>query len=215
MNIIKSELGEFTAKGVLPGSLIIGDAKYREQSREVKFYENAAPQKLLDTGLLQIEKSDAEITILCSTEHEVLIRKIMQSWQSSLGVKFNVFVEAVDDAVLQSRINAGEYQMAFAPITYSSDTAFSGVLRYTSDSSDNIVNLKSNPYDEIVERIKDAAGTTASTVATRQAENFLVSSCVIIPLYEQMVYFGLGKGVEGITFNNTGEILYFKNTVVK
>ena len=214
-NIIKSELGEFTAKGVLPGSLIIGDSKYRDESREVKFYENGAPQKLLETGLAQIEKSDAEITVLCSTQHEVLIRKVMQSWQASLGVKFNVFVEAVDDAVLQSRIEDGEYQLAFAPITYSSDTAFSGVLRYTSESSDNIVNLKSNPYDEIVERIKDAAGTTASTVATRQAENFLVSSCVIIPLYEQSVYYGMGEGVKGVIFNNTGEILYFKNTVVK
>ena len=70
-------------------------------------------------------------------------------------------------------------------------------------------------FDELVERIKDAAGATASTVATRQAENFLVSSCIIIPLYEQSVYYGLGKGVKGVIFNNTGEILYFKNTVVK
>ena len=43
----------------------------------------------------------------------------------------------------------------------------------------------------------------------------LFSSCVIIPLYEQSVYYGMGEGVKGVILNNTGEILYFKNTVVK
>ncbi len=215
LETIKAELGEFTAKGVLPGSLIIGDSKYREQSRSIKIYENSAPQQLLETGLAQIEKSDAEITILCSTSHEALIRKIMQTWQVSLGIKFNVFVEAVDDALLQSRIVSKDYQLAFAPVTYSSDTAFSGILRYTSDSSDNIVNLNSPMYDSIVEKVKSTSGTSESIDATRQAENYLVTNCVLVPLYEQSVYYGLGKGVSGVIFNNTGEILYFKYTVAK
>ena len=214
-DVIKGELGEFTAKGVLPGSLIIGDIKYREKTREIKFYQNSAPQSLLDTGLAQIEKNDVEIKVLCSTTHDALIRKLMQSWQSALGVKFNVFVEPVDEAVLQSRINAKDYQLAFAPITYSSDTAFSGVLRYTSNSSDNIVNLKNKKYDEIVERIKDAEGTYNTTVATRHAESYLVSNCVIVPLYEQCVYYGFGRDVSGVVFNNTGEILYFKNALAE
>lgn len=211
--LLSSVLGERTAEGVLPSSMILSGKSYRQQAKELTLFTDDNPQSLLNAGLSELEKSDIEVTVLCSTEQETTVRTLMQSWQATLGVKFNVFVEAVSSSELQTRVESGNYQMAFCPVSYSSVTAFNGVLRFTTDNAYNIANFSDEVYDGIINSIK-TAGTKKSTVnATLKAEKYLISSCVIIPLYEQPVYYGIGEDVSGIVFNPTGEILYFKNTL--
>lgn len=215
VNMLTSELGELTADGVIPSSMILSGTPYRQKAQKLSLYENKDPKTLMEKGLLQTDKDDVEVTILCSEEHENLIRALMQSWQSSLGVRFSVFVEALDEATLQKRVSDGDYQLAFCPVSYSSVTAFNGVLRFTTDSAYNICNFSDSRYDKLINSIKTADGSTQTLNATLKAEKYLISSCVIIPLYEQSMYYGLGKNVSGIIFNSTGEILYLKNTLAQ
>ena len=211
--LLESEMGQLTATGIIPSSMIIFGNTYRDKVEKVGLYSNKNPQSLLTNGLKQLEKKDMEITILCSDAYESTVRKLMQSWQSSLGINFNVFVEAVDETTLNQRVSKGDYQIALCSVSYSSITAFNGVLRYSSDSAYNICNFSDPMYDQIIRSIKSADGKQSSLNATIKAEKYLASSCIILPLYEQSDYYASGKNVSGVIFNPTGEILYFKNTL--
>lgn len=212
--LLSDMLGDPTAKGVLPSSMILSGKSYRQQTGSLSLYKNADPQSLLNKGLQELEKSDIEVTVLCDEAEETTVRNLMQSWQVALGVKFNVFVEPVTSAQLQSRVKSGDYQLAFCPVSYSSVTAFNGVLRYTTEDANNILNFSDSAFDKTVNSIKTAGSGKAAVAAILKAEKHLISSCVIIPLYEQPVYYGIGEDVSGTVFNPTGEILYFKNTLV-
>lgn len=211
--LLEAETGALTATGIIPSSMIIFGQKYRSKADKINIFTHKSPQALLEKGLDQLEKNDIDVTVLCSEAQESTVRRLMQSWQSALGVNFNIFVEAVDETTLAQRIAKGEYQLAFGSISYSSVTAFNGVLRYSSDSAYNICNFSDPMYDQVIRSIKSADGKASSLNATVKAEKYLASSCIVIPLYEQSEYYGLGKNVSGVIFNPTGEILYFKNTL--
>lgn len=208
-----STFGEFTAKGIIPPSMILSGSPYREKTADLSFYSNTEPRALLEKGLRQTDKKDFEATVLCTPEYEEAVRMLMQNWQSVLGVGLNVFVEAVDESTLMKRVKNSEYQIALCPVSYSSVTAFNGVLRFTTDNAHNICNFSDKKYDSLVNSIKTTHGNAATIKATAEAEKYLASRCVVLPLYNEAVYYGLGKNVKNVIFNPTGEILYFKNTL--
>ncbi len=213
VSVLASQLGALTAEGIIPSSMVLSGEAYRKNARKTELYKSENPMELLEKGLKKLEKKDIEVTVLCSQDHETAVRMLMQSWQSALGVRFNVFVEAVDDVTLRSRVIKGQYQIALCPVSFSSVTAFNGLLRFTSDNAYNVCNFSSSAYDKLINAIKKSNGKKATLDATVKAEEYLASSCVILPLYEEPEYYGLGKNVENIIFNPTGEILYFKNTL--
>lgn len=212
---IEAKLGKRTAGGIIPGSMVVSGESYRKSVGNLDLYTHKDPVGLLDKGLKEISQSKIEFTVLCTAEHEPLIRTLIQTWQARLGVRVLITVEVLDDATLRQRVQDGKYQMAFYPLSYSSVTAFNGLLRFTTDNANNVCNFSDTTYDNIVGVIKTVNGQQATMGATRNAEEYLLSSCVLVPLYEQTVSYGIGKGVSGVIFNPTGETLYFRNTLVK
>ena len=213
LSVLKNALGEITAKGIVPSSHRIGTLFYREFSRSIEPYSNPKPQELFLKGLDAIDENDIEVTVLCSKDNEATVRSLMQSWQSTLGIAFGVFVEAVDEYELKARVESGEYQIALCDTVYEGNTAFSAVHRFTSSHKDNIANYASEKYDELVSDIKLASGIDNTESATRKAEQYLIKSAVIVPLYDNQIYYGLDKGVSGVIFSLSGDVLYLKNTL--
>ncbi|MBQ7295308.1 MAG: peptide ABC transporter substrate-binding protein [Clostridia bacterium] len=212
---LESAMGNITAKGIVPSAMKISSLKYRESASSVTLYQNEDPAALFKKGLDQLDISSAELTVLCSEENEAAVRKLMQSWQASLGINCAVFVESVSDTELIKRVASKNYQLALTTVAYHSDTAFNILSRYKSDSADNIIGLHSKTYDSLVDSIKLAEGVTQSISAAEKCEKYLVSAAAIIPLYEEPVYFGLGKGVSGTYWCTCGDIVYFKHTLSK
>lgn len=208
-------LGERTAKGVVPKGLKISSLKYRESADEIAAYANENPAELFNKGLKGIDKSTAKLTVLCTGENEAIVRRLMQSWQATLGISCAVFVETVSQVELSNRVNTKDYQIAFTTIKYNSDTAFNALYRYTSNSPDNILGYKSKTYDSLVNRIKTAGSVKESIDAAVKCEKYLISAAAIIPLYEKQVYLGMGKGVSGAYSCICGDIVYFKRTLSK
>lgn len=212
---IYSALGERTAGGAIPSSMSVSGESYRQSAGVLELYKSKNSDALFDTGLTEISKQNIEVTVLCEGRYEELIRTLMQTWQAELGVRFSVTVEALESAELKQRVESGKYQLAFYPLSYSSVTAFNGLLRFTTDNANNICNFSDTTYDNLVGVIKTVNGQKATMGATKNAEEYLISSCALVPLYEMADYYGLGKGVSGVIFNPTGETLYFKHTLAK
>ncbi len=212
-SVLESHMGAVTANGIIPKTLTLGTQSYRNIASDISPYKHSDPLSLFNKGLRDLNVSKCEISILCTEKYEGTVRKLMQSWQAALGIKCSIFVEVVSDSDLTSRIKSKNYQIAISDVSYSANTAFDALDRYTSTSSDNIINLNDKIYDNMINDIKHSATLTQTAEKTIKAEKYLIDSAVMVPLYTQQIYMGLAKGVAGTYFGPTGDIAYFKYTV--
>ncbi len=212
---LEETLGARTAKGIIPSGLYVNSLKYRETAKNISPYKNSDPSALFRKGLRQLDLSAAELTVLCSEENEGAVRKIMQSWQASLGIDCAVFVEAVSESELLKRVAAKNYQIALTDISFHTDTAFNALYAFTKGNAANIISYSSKAYDSLVDSVKAADNMTETVSAMEKCEEHLISAAAIIPLYEKAVYYGLAKGVSGIYGCHCGDIVYFRNTLSK
>ena len=214
-NLFSTETGKAVSKHIFPSVCKLGSSIYSDLTKGVRSYSNQNPQSLLRKGLDALEQDNATITVLCKTSDELLTRKLIQSWQAVLGVAFNVSVEITDEFTLQSRIEKGDFQLALGEIAYSGNTAQDAALKFTSDSRDNIFGYSSKSYDNKVKAIALSNGITAKAEATLKAEKHLADAAVILPLYEVNSYVAYGNEISNISYNSTGDVLYFKNVLEK
>lgn len=212
-NLFSTETGKAVTKHIFPSICTLGTSAYSELTKGVSSYSTQNPQALLRKGLDAIEENSAAVTLLCKASDELLARKLIQSWQASLGVIFHVTVETTDEYTLESRIEKGNFQLALGEISYSGNSAQDAALKFTSDSRDNIFGYSSKSYDNKVKAIAKADGIPAKAEATLKAEKHLADAAVILPLYEVKRYVAYGDNISGINYNNTGDVLYFKNTL--
>lgn len=214
-DVITTAFGECTATGLIPDCFLTGSLKFTEYRAQADKFSHPSPLTVFRNGLSEIEKDGIEITVLCSTENENTVRALMQSWQSVLGVSFTVYAEATDEVTLKQRINKGDFQLALADISFTGNRAYSILSSFGSSNKESFSRLEDKKYDSLLSEMKKADGIATISVAAKKAEQYLISSCVILPLYKQESYYGLGKNVEGVIHNISGEILYFKNTTKK
>ena len=213
VSLLTEELGEISAKGIVPDSLALGGKRYRDMASAVSLYKNSDPAGLFEKGLSSLKLSSCNISIICSEEYENTVRRLMQSWQASLGIKLGIYVEVLTEDELASRVQSKNYQIALLPVTFSDNTAFHALELFTSNSSGNFLSFSDKNFDSLISAVKYESGIDASVEKTRQAEKYLIDSAAIIPLYEDYLHNGLAKGVSGTYFNLTGDITYFKYTL--
>ena len=214
-SILESDFGALTAKGIIPDTMSMGTQRYRDIASAVSLYKSDKSTTLFEKGLDALDVDRCDISIICTEEYETSVRKLMQAWQASLGIRCGIYIEVVSEGDLLSRVANKNYQLAIVPVTYSTNTAFDALQRYTSSSSSNIIGLKDKNYDSMVSDIKLTQGLEESADKTAKAEKYLIDSAAIIPLYSRQVYMGHAKGVSGTYFNLTGDTAYFKYTLSK
>ena len=209
-------LGERTAGGIIPGSMLLSGSKYRESAGAINLTKTENAKNYLDAGLSQLDEDSVSVTLLCSEEYETAARNVLQKWQSVLGVKLSLFVEVAEKEEIKEKLTEdGDWQLVLTDISFPNLTAFSGLTQFTSGNSANFIGYSDKNYDSLVNAVKTASGFNTGISAIKEAEQYLLDSCVIIPLYDYPTYYGLGKNVSNVIFNTTGEILYFKHTLVK
>ena len=211
--VLTEDLGTPDAQGLIPSALAVGNEKYRDSVPAVAPYKNSSPSALFETGIKSLKLSSCKIGIICLIEHENTVRKLMQSWQSVLGIKLEISVEAFTETELLEKVQQGDYQVAFMPISFSDNTAFHALQLFTSTDSNNILSFKDKKFDSIVSSIKYESSLKSTVKKTLQAEKYILDSAAIVPLYTNSIYYGLAKGVSGTYFNLTGDIAYFKYTL--
>ncbi|MBR5438118.1 MAG: peptide ABC transporter substrate-binding protein [Clostridia bacterium] len=214
-SVIKNAMGECDAAGLIPDSFRTGSVSFSEYRKETDRYFNASPLSVFKKGLNEAEKTNISVTVLCTPENENTVRTLMQSWQSVLGVAFTVYAEATDEVTLKQRVKKGDFQLALTDLDFTGNRAYSVLSSFTTRSKENFTSFKDKEYNALVAEMKAASNSSDSAAAAKKAEQYLISSCVAVPLYKGTDYYGLGKKVSGVIHNVSGEIIYFKNTVKK
>lgn len=213
-SVMKNIVGiESDASGLIPDAFLTGTIKFSEYRKETDKYVSGSPLTVFRKGLDELEKDGMEVTVLCSAEDETLVRSLMQSWQSVLGVGFTVYVEAADEVSLKERVSKGDFQIALTSVNFTGNRVYSVLNRFSSDSKENFVSFSDKKYDKLLADMRECDSIATYSVAAKKAEQYLITNCVAVPLYKESNYYALGKKVSGVVFNISGEILYFKNTV--
>ncbi len=213
-SVFLEKFGKKAAYGIIPSAATLAKSSYRSQVQNVKInsQKNRQAISFMKDGMDKLNVNDIELTILSSTENETAVRGAMQSWQSVFGVKFGISVEAVSEGELQSRIAAGNYQIALCDLKFTDVTAENAISRFESGARNNVINFSSKKFDNLISQISKSNGSKkAQTIL--EAEKYLISSCAVIPLCEKATYYGLAKGVSGIAFSPTGEVAYYKTAI--
>ena len=211
--LIKTDFSTEAASHIFPSGLTIGSEPFGQLTQSFKPYSTDNAKTVMRKGLNAIDKNKAEVVLLCKTADEVFARKVIQNWQATLGVIFNVSVETTDEYTLHKRIRSGEYQLALGEISYDGNSVQDAALRFTSGNRDNISNYSSTGYDNAVKALSQADGGVAKAKAAQKVESYLSGAAVVLPLYETKSYVAYGKGVSGIIYNRTGDVLYFRNVL--
>ncbi|MGN0467913.1 MAG: peptide ABC transporter substrate-binding protein [Acutalibacteraceae bacterium] len=206
-----------SAAGVIPSSCVIGNESYRSKASafETNPVNTKKAAELLSEGMEELELKDMELTILCSEENETIVRSAMQQWQSAFGVIFGISVEAVDSQTLKSRVEADDFELALYEVEFNDSTAECAVGSFSSSSRNNIANFSDKKYDAIISKLSITGGVGKTVSVIEEAEAYLLSCCVIMPICETQVYYGMAKGVSQIAFSKTGEAVYFQSTIRK
>lgn len=163
----------------------------------------------------ELEKGGVSLNVLCEPENELVVRKVMQNWQTVLGVKSSITVEPVEQSELEKRINKGDYQLAFSTVSLDSDFALGVLLRFSKNSGDNFAGLDSQEYETLLSAIRKAKSDREYLASLKAAEQYLIDSAVFVPIRQESGYFAMAKGVSGIVFSPGGEYIFFKNAVRK
>ncbi|MCL2014244.1 MAG: peptide ABC transporter substrate-binding protein [Oscillospiraceae bacterium] len=129
---------------------------------------------------------------------------ISQVWQSELG--FFAAIEQLPADEFNTRLRAGNFDIALMTVTASYDSPRSALDNFISVYSQNLPQLNN------ILRKSEAAVTTKKRMQMYvNAEKYIINNRFFIPLYFQKEYFIMGKGVRGINFNERNRLMDFRN----
>lgn len=213
---LQQRKGTPAAAGVIPPACICGSSSYREAVKPIAqpTLSKKQAKRLMQEGMDRRNIKDVDLTVLCTQANETAVRTAMQQWQSTFGVHFSANVEVLDDSALRQRLQSGDYQMAFATLSFEQSMAQQALERFRTGAGGNVVNLSSKRYDGLLDLVARAKKQSDKLVTVRAAETYLIEQAVVIPICEASKEIGLGKGVSGVSFTPTGDVLRFKHTVV-
>ncbi len=212
-SVINEAMGQTDATGIIPDSFLTGTVKYSEFRTSSEKYLSGSPLTVFKNGLEELGVSRVEVTVLCSAENENTVRALMQSWQSVLGVCFTVYAEATDEVTLKERVKKGDFQIALTDLDFTGGRVYNILSSFSSHSKESFTFFKDKKYDSLLSEMRKSKSISAYSAAAEKAEQYLISSCVVVPLYKSTDYYGYGKKISGTVHNISGEILYFKNTI--
>ncbi|HZJ77734.1 MAG TPA: peptide ABC transporter substrate-binding protein [Clostridia bacterium] len=190
----------YKAKGIVPECCTVGDLNFRDTTDNVKFVEcneNKA-KDFMAKGLEQLEDDSVDAVLLCSPEHEQLMRKLLQKWQEVFGLSMNVSIEVLEISNLKSRVKGLDYELAFYPVTANDSLTANFLKSFTSHNPNNVFGYGSQIYDSLLDKIPTVSNLLQAAQGCAQAEAHLIQNGVMYPVFSQSSYFALAQGVSGI-----------------
>ena len=203
------EKGHHSTDVLLPPITTFAGKPYDDWRSDILLPSQDAEQSkiLLAEGLEEADfNSLPAISILVpdDLEHRKLGDTFLKYWQETLGFSMNL--EPLSLEALQARITEGEYQVAICPLRAEKNGPGSFLSMFKSDSLHNPAFLYSSQYDALLD-VSTGTPVSSEVSAYLQAEEYLLSTSVVYPLYNQGRFFGLAPTVSDIIFRP------FKNSV--
>lgn len=192
----------------VPGAITLNEINFREFAGEPlkkAIEENSDVKALLQEGLDEIgqgqKPEDLEISLIMTNDTflKAYGEYLQENLQQALGVKVNL--ETLEWPVLSSRVQKGDYQLAFLAWFADYNNPSAMLSLFTSDAEAVNSGWESADYDKL---ISDAASETDDQKAAeiyKEAEQMLVDQDVIYPLITGRTTLYYQDNIENININ--------------
>lgn len=191
------------ASDIIPPETTLGGKAYRPQAGSgfsLAYSENAG--SMIRDGLSQLGADSSvlsDLTILCpdDSESRQMVSTLLEIWNKQLGYYFNM--EPVDTDTLSSRLERGDYVIAFAPFRAQEDGPDKFLNVFASTTPENPAGLQSGEFDAL---LNSAENRTPEEAAERYAaaERYLCDNAIFYPIAYEKRYFASAANVTGIHF---------------
>lgn len=166
------------------------------------------PRALFRAGLAAEREQKLPFTelLLPDTQTDRQAAGLIQgSWQNRLGASINV--RPLPEEELWQRARAGDYDMALLAL---SDSTAMGLLEDFSQGSDRYsTGWQSEEYEALLEQAAAETGEQAVHTLAR-AEQLLLQSGVVLPLYTSMSHYAVSTEVQNAWIDPGEGIIYLK-----
>lgn len=189
-----------TAGGIVPDSCRFGEKSYREAAGSVSnaAYDETLAKTHWDKGMTELERTSAEIKIICTEEYTPPMQNAIQNWQRVLGTAIVVKVVTVSAEDFKKAVRDGNYQIAVGTVEDTSASAIDTLKKFTTDSKGNIFGYSSEEYDKLVERIITESSGDGILSDSLRAEKMLIDDAVFCPLHTCSQTIAFGENVTGL-----------------
>ena len=179
-------------------------SQYKKHTINVPKYNIAGAEQYWNRALESLSVSGMSLTIKCSTKNEKDIRAVLQNLQKAFGITCDVRVSALEESELIKALEKGDYQIAYAPITATTESPCD-YLRYAS----KIAFYESSELNSQLRRIQRKNNSSSEL---SRAEQLLVDKAVIVPLFSAKSYLVMGEGISGVFTDSSGNVTSFYKT---
>lgn len=191
----------------------VGDAEApQEEMTDAERVSNA--QNLMSQAGYPNGKDFPTVTFLYedTEKNQAVAEYLQQQWQSVLGVTVELkpcTMEELKDAMLNGEYTMGAFQF---DASYDDATAFLRRWRSTvANWAGNLINYSDTAYDLLIYAAEITASNAGREACLHDAEELLLNSCGVVPLYYGGVASQLADGLTGVYGNALG--VYFFDSV--
>lgn len=209
--ILSSADSEMSAQatGIVPPSCMIegqsyaslisplGRLGYDEQAAK-KYYEEA------------IGDNTCEITVLCTSQYETAVRRIIQNWQQIFGINLFAKVEVLEEEELNLRVENGDYQCALAQISTQAQSPVEFLKSF--GNGGGIFRYSSKGFDDLLQKLSMASSMESLVQGCGKAQEYLIQNGVFCPLFYRSSYIAISKKAVNVAVSHSGSIINLSET---
>lgn len=205
-----SELPSYAEKatGLVPSIGTVGGKEYRSYAGNVGITAPSSTnaQNSWKKGLTELKKDSLTLTVSCTPEQELLVKKLLQSVQGTIGLTLSLKIstEQKTDEELQRAVTAGNFQIAFAKLQANSDSVYDYLSQFLSSSSQNPIRFRSSAFDTAMGKALLGSSVEDRLKFYKQAESILLNSNCIYPVSFELSYFATAPDVSKVYLRNNG-----------
>ena len=122
-----------------------------------------------------------ELLYVTGTENDAVASALQNMWSTTLGV--NVMLRGVTQAEYNTRMEAGNYELALQKVTALYDDAMGFLDRWCSEDEQNLISYENGTYDVLMGVARASEDPVARTAFLHDAETMLLGETALSPVY--------------------------------
>ncbi len=198
--------------GLVPEGLTVDGIDYRAAAGNMTPLAGSIDQayQLYMEARQELSTNDfRDVTLLVPSSAGLLqsAEQINSVWQKELSLFFSI--EEVDDETFEQRLASGDYSIALAPVTVDDGSVYSLLSRF----SGGLTGYSDANYNSLLGLAASSSGS-ARVSALASAEQRLLSSGAVVPLFAQARRLLLADGINGLVFDPYGPVLDLTYTTI-
>lgn len=200
--------GFLPTQSLVPHSAALMGVEYRELAKAEGpgfLPEEAAAS--MEAGLARLELEAMPKTTLIlpkSSELGALGGYLQKIWQQQLRQFINL--EILEDGEFQRRMDAGEFEIAIAPLKGESGTPMGALGAFTAGNSRNLAGYRNEAFDLQLAQAQAAPDTRTAAEGCAACEEILLEDAVAMPLFTQQGYCAIANGLTGLRYRSGGKV---------